>query len=380
MVKVAFVSVSHKPINAISTGGLETFAIYYLNQLKQLDYKITLFAAKETDPSLFPGIEFVSLFSLADIQEVKDEDLESKAFTLNYAMFQYASLAKVLERKDEFDIIHFSCAQWYAASILSQNADKPIISTIHVNNLKENPLKYILDNFKKTYLVNISNFSSIPFSNYENRETVYNGIDLNLFPFQVRSNSYFGWLGRIAPAKGLKEALLATKKANAEFFASGPKDFEEYYRKEIEPLLDDKRKLIDPLGLKTKGKFLSDAKAVLLPIQWEEPFGLVSIESMACGTPVISFAKGAIPEIVVDGVTGFIVNPSDADKRGDFIIKKTGIDGLVEAIQKLNALPKEEYIKMRQACRKRVEENFSVEKMAEGYEKVYREILGKNRG
>lgn len=375
MVRVAFVSVSHKPISPTSTGGLETFAIYYLNQLKQSDCKITLFAAKETDLSLFPGIDFIPLFSLADIQEVKDEDLESKEFTLNYSMFQYAALAKVLERQDEFDIIHFSCAQWYAALILSQNSDKPVISTIHVNNLKENPLKYVLNNFKKTYLVNISNFSSTPFSNYENRETVYNGIDLNLFPFQTSSNSYFGWLGRIAPAKGLKEALLATKKANVEFIASGPKDFAEYYQKDIEPLLDDKRKLIDPLGLKTKGKFLSDAKAVLLPIQWEEPFGLVAIEAMACGTPVLTFAKGALPEIIVDGVTGFIVNPSEEDKRGDFIIKKTGIEGLVEAIQKLNSLSQEEYIKMRQACRKRVEENFSVEKMTEGYEKVYRKIL-----
>lgn len=377
MVRVAFVSVSHKPINAISTGGLETFAIYYLNQLKQLGYQITLFAAKETDPSLFPGINLVPLFSLADIQEVKDEDLESKTFTLNYAMFQYASLAKVLERKDEFDVIHFSCAQWYAASILSQNINKPIVSTIHVNNLKESPLKYVLDNFKKTHLVNISNFSSIPFSGYENRQIIYNGIDLNLFPFQTSSDNYFGWLGRIAPAKGLKEAFLATRKADVKFVASGPSDFEDYYQKEVMPLLDDKRKLIDPVGLKTKGKFLSDAKAVLLPIQWEESFGLVAIEAMACGTPVIAFAKGAMPEIITDGVTGFIVNPSDEDKRGDFIIKKTGIEGLVEAIQRLDALSQEEYVKMRQASRKRVEENFSVKKMTEGYNKVYRKILNK---
>lgn len=370
MVKVAFVSVSHKPINTVSTGGLETFAIYYLNQLKKADYQITLFAAKETDLSLFPGIGFTPLFSLVDIQETQVEDLESKIFTLNYSMFQYAALAKVLERKSEFDIIHFSCAQWYGASIFSQNTDKPIVSTIHVNNLKKNPLKYVLNNFKKTYLVNISNFSSIPFSNYENRDTIYNGIDLNLFPFQANSNRYFGWLGRIAPAKGLKEALLVAKKTGVEFVASGPKDFEEYDRKEIEPLLNEKRKLIDPLGLKTKGKFLSDAKAILLPIQWEEPFGLVAIEAMACGTPVIVFAKGAMPEIVVDGTTGFIINPSDEDKRGDFIIKKTGIEGMVEAVKRISEID-------RRACRKHVEENFSVEKMIEGYEKVYSQIINK---
>ena len=374
MIKVAFISVSHKSISLVSTGGLETFAIYYLNQLKRSNYKITLFAAKETDLSLFPGIDFVDLFSLADIQEVKDEDLESKAFTLNYSMFQYASLAKVLKRKDEFDIVHFSCAQWYAASILSQNTDKLIISTIHVNNLKENPLNYVLNNFKKTYLVNISNFSSIPFSNYENRETVYNGIDLNLFPFQVSSDSYFGWLGRIAPAKGLKEALLAAKKADIEFTASGPRDFAEYYQKEIVPLLDNKRKLIYPLDLKTKGKFLSSAKAILLPIQWEEPFGLVMIEAMACGTPVIAYNRGSVPEILRDGLTGFIIDPDDEDRpgKGGWIIKKQGIEGLVEAIKRIGEID-------RRACREHVEVNFSVEKMVNGYEKVYETVIGKNK-
>jgi glycosyltransferase involved in cell wall biosynthesis len=375
MIRVAFVSVSHKPITSESTGGLETFAIYYLNQLKQSDCQITLFAAKETDPSLFPGINLSPLFSLDDIQKAKDEDLESKTFTLNYSMFQYAALAKVLERKNEFDIIHFSCAQWYAPFILNQNVDKSIVTTVHINNLKEKPLKYVLDNFKKTRLVNISNFSSKPFLSYKNRETVYNGIDLSYFPFQTKPENYYGWLGRIAPAKGLKEGLLAAKKADVEFVACGPRDFEEYCQKEIESLVDEKRRLRDPLGLKVKGRFLSDAKAVLLPIQWEESFGLVAIESMACGTPVISFAKGAIPEIVVDGVTGFIVNPSDEDKRGEFIIKKTGVEGLTEAIQKLNSLSAEEYVEMRKNCRKRVEENFSVKKMAEGYEKVYKRML-----
>jgi glycosyltransferase involved in cell wall biosynthesis len=378
MIKVAFVSISHKAISPVSTGGLETFAIYYLNQLKQLDCQITLFAAKETDISLFPGINFVPLFSIDDdIQKAKDENLESKTFTLNYTMFQYACLAKVLERKDEFDVIHFSCAQWYVPLILGQNTDKPIISTVHVNNLKESSLKYVFNNFKKTFLVNISNFSSIPFSNYQNREKIYNGIDLSLFPFKTNSNNYFGWLGRIAPSKGLKEALLTTKKADVEFIASGPKDFTDYYQKEIEPLLDGKRKLIDPLGLKDKDRFLSDAKAVLLPIQWEEPFGLVAIEAMACGTPVISFARGAMPEIIIDGITGFIINSSEGDERGDFIIKKTGIAGLVEAIQRLNSLSAEDYLKMRKACRKRVEENFTTKQMAEGYEKFYKKILNK---
>jgi glycosyltransferase involved in cell wall biosynthesis len=377
MIKVAFISTSHKPITSESTGGLETFAIYYLNQLKQLGCQITLFAAKETDPSLFSGINLSSLFSLEDIQKGEGEDLESKAFTLNYSMFQYASLAKVLERKEQFDIIHFSCAQWYIPLIESQNIDKSVVSTVHVNDLREKPLNFVLSNFKNVYLANISDFSGQPFSNYSKRKTVYNGIDLNLFPFQANCSNCFGWFGRIAPVKGLREAVLAAKKADVEFIASGPRDFEEYCQKEVEPLLDGKRKLIGPLDLKNKGKFLSNARAILLPIQWEEPFGLVAIEAMACGTPVIAFAKGAMPEIIEDGTTGFLINPSGIDKRGDFLIKKSGIEGLTEAIQKLNALSQEEYLKMRQACRKHVEDKFSVEKMAENYMNLYKEILNK---
>jgi glycosyltransferase involved in cell wall biosynthesis len=374
--KVAYVCISHKPISPTTTGGIETFSIYLLNALTKLGCEVSLFAAQETDTSLFPGIKFYPTFSLADLAKTKDENLESKQFALNYTMFQYASLAKVLERKDEFDVIHFSCAQWYIPTILNQNINKPIVSTVHVNNLKESSLKYVLNSFKKTYLVNISNASSLSFASYENRETIYNGIDINLFPFQANSGNYFGWLGRIAPSKGLREALLATRQANVECIASGPKDFEEYYQKDIAPLLDEKSKLIEPLGIGAKDKFLSDAKAVLLPVQWEEPFGLVAVEAMACGTPVISFARGAIPEIVIDGITGFIVNSSEEDKRGDFIIKKTGIEGLVEAIQRLNSLSAQEYAKMRQDSRKRVEENFTTKIMAQNYEKIYSKALG----
>ena len=120
---------------------------------------------------------------------------------------------------------------------------------------------------------------------------------------------------------------------------------------------------------------MQKAKAFLMTINWEEPFGLVMIEAMACGTPVVAFARGSVPEIVKDGETGFIINPSDDDVRGDWIIKKTGFEGLCEAVNKLYSLSQEEYKQMRLACRKRVEERFTIEKMVEEYEKVYQDVL-----
>lgn len=122
------------------------------------------------------------------------------------------------------------------------------------------------------------------------------------------------------------------------------------------------------------------AKCVLFPIKWEEPFGMVMIEAMACGTPVIAYARGSVPEVIKDGVTGLIVNQNEAEKRGNWIIKKTGIDGLCEAIEKIYGLSPAAYLKMRQNCRKQVEDNFSAEKMVVRYEGVYSEILTSNQG
>jgi glycosyltransferase involved in cell wall biosynthesis len=103
------------------------------------------------------------------------------------------------------------------------------------------------------------------------------------------------------------------------------------------------------------------------------------IEAMACGTPVIAYARGSVPEVIVDGVTGFVVNSSDDDIRGNWIIKKTGIEGLQEAIEKIYSLSDDEYLKIRKNCRKHVEENFTFNKMVDEYEKVYKEVIEASR-
>jgi glycosyltransferase involved in cell wall biosynthesis len=122
--------------------------------------------------------------------------------------------------------------------------------------------------------------------------------------------------------------------------------------------------------------FYGGSRLTLFPIQWEEPFGLVMTESMATGTPVIAFARGSVPEVMKDGETGFIINPSDNDIRGNWLIKKTGVEGLIEAINKIYDMPANEYLKMRKNCRKHVEQKFSMEKMVDSYEDVYKKILG----
>jgi glycosyltransferase involved in cell wall biosynthesis len=126
-----------------------------------------------------------------------------------------------------------------------------------------------------------------------------------------------------------------------------------------------------------KYAFLGNARAFMFPIHWEEPFGLVMAEAMACGTPVIGYARGSVPEIVRDGVTGFIIDPPDGDgfpisESGKWIIKKRGVEGLIEAIGRVREID-------RAACRRHVEENFTVEKMVAGYEEVYKKIIERAR-
>ena len=111
--KIAYVCTTHKPINQVSAGGIETFTIYLLNALKELGHSVTLFSAKETDTSLFPGINIETTFEIKTLDENANTELESKSFTLNYTALQHASLAKVMSSNQRYDIIHFSSAQWY---------------------------------------------------------------------------------------------------------------------------------------------------------------------------------------------------------------------------------------------------------------------------
>lgn len=353
--KLAYICISHKPISASSVGGLETFTLYLLPKLKELKIDITLFAAKETDMSLLPGITLAPVFSLADLNKEENEDTEKKRFALNYAMFQYAAIRKVMERNHEFDIIHFNCAQWYAPFFVSDSSQTNILSTIHVNNLKQKTQDYLLSEFQHVNLAYISRTYSKNFASYPKGKVVYNGIDISMFPFSEHPQDYVAWLGRIAPVKGLKEAVLAAKQANVRLIASGSVDYPDYFTNEVQPLLDKKRTVIPPLFSKEKGEFLSKAKCVLQPVQWEEPFGLVAVEAMSCGTPVIAFRRGGLSETVIDGKTGFLV------------------ETIEEMAQKIHLIDQIDRV----ACRRHIEKHFSSDVMAKNYKDYYVSIARK---
>lgn len=204
--------------------------------------------------------------------------------------------------------------------------------------------------------------------------TVYHGIPVSDYPFVAEPGKSLLFLGRLAPEKGLKSAVkaaIASKEAMT-VSVNLPQEGETnvYYDSVRQDLSNPAFTVLPVVDKKRRFALYGDAKALVFPIEWEEPFGIVVIEAMATGTPVIAYNRGSVPELIRDGVTGFIVDPDNADRpgKGNWIVKKQGIEGLVEAIGLLPTID-------RKMCRAHVEEKFSVESMAQGYMQCYEKVL-----
>jgi glycosyltransferase involved in cell wall biosynthesis len=197
--------------------------------------------------------------------------------------------------------------------------------------------------------ISISKSQRKPAPNLNYLGTVYNGIKLDEFKYSGSGGNDLLFVGRITPEKGVAEAVEAAVKAKHKLTIIGPASPSEYWDKNIKPHIGKEVTHINYVPRKSLSKYYRQAKAVLFPIRWEEPFGLVMTEAMACGTPVIGFRRGSVPEVIKDGKTGFIVDD---------------VNGMVDAIKKIDLIS-------RAACRKHVEDNFSTKKMVEEYEKAF---------
>ena len=184
--------------------------------------------------------------------------------------------------------------------------------------------------------------------------------------------------GKFIDPKGVTNAIKVSQATGSSLKIVGNVEDEKFYDELVVPNLSDKIEVIGGISSEQSltreqvRDLYENAMAFLFPINWEEPFGLVMIEAMSCGAPVIAYNRGSVSEVVRDGVTGFIIDPDDEDRpgKGSWIIKKQEIEGLIEAVKRIGEID-------RKACRKHVEENFSVDRMVENYEKVYRGILDK---
>ena len=260
----------------------------------------------------------------------------------------------VRKEAKNFDIIHVHDIYLRAFDLL-KGLETPVIGTFH------NPKFYKKDKkrYEKVMFVGISKsqIKNNPGFNFVGQ--VYNGIWVEKFPFNDKPKEYLLWLGRISPEKGALEAeKIATKIGKKLIMIGPPQPQHPAYVKKVKEFAK-KHKNIEILGpiydFKEKTEYLKNALCLLMPLKWEEPFGIVMVEAMACGTPVIAYKRGAAKELVKDKKTGFLVE---------------GFWEAIKAIKKIDQIS-------RKKCREWVEENFTAEKMAQGYEKIYQKVIEK---
>ena len=262
-------------------------------------------------------------------------------------------ISEVFERAAEFDIIHnhFDFLPLTYAGLINT----PVVATIHGFSSPGIIPVYKKYNGVVSY-VSISDADRSPELDYI--RTIYHGIDIRQFDFQSESEDYLLFFGRIHPDKGTREAIEIAKACGKKLILAGIIQDEAYYRRYVEPLLDKSNVVyVGSVGPAERSRLLGNSYALLHPIHFNEPFGLSIIESMACGTPVIAFNKGSMPELIENGKNGFLVNT--VDEAIDKVAQVRDID--------------------RSSCRRHVERNFTVERMAKEYIQVYETIYKKKK-
>jgi len=356
-------------------GGTER-VIYELCQgLSKKGHQVTLFASG--DSKIDGHLSFIFKEKLLD----KNISWSHYLYPLLHFTFAYEEIKKT----GDFDIIHghYSLASDLISLSFAHLNELPTLFTAHCPlaiDQKYNDRKKLFEYCNRVYYVSISNKQrTLPLKYIAN---IYHGINIQQSPFtDWPTDEYILWLGRIVPEKGIDYAINLATQLKKKLMVVGRVDREneasyQYFQTKIKNQLDNPQiTYFETVDTEKRNKLLLQSKCFLFPIQWEEPFGLVMIEAMACATPVVAFARGSVPEIVKDGETGFIVNPSDEDIRGNWIIKKTGFDGLCEAVERIYSMPKDRYIQMRKNCRAHVEKHFTIDRMVNEYEKVYYKIL-----
>lgn len=359
--------------NKTGTGVFSDVLINSLAKTKDKNCSITVFASGES--SLPIKIESVDIYpSSHDPKIIKNG---------KHIMFELALISKAFVNQDKFDVFHVNIGDGDLILPFAAFVKKPILITLHNIYNEDYTRKYfsLFKNNKNVFFISVSNYQRklLPKLNYI--ETIYHGVDTDEFKFNLNGGDSIMWAGRLIPSKGPDAVIRLAKKLKykTKLFGVVKNEFEDWFKQNIKKSVPaGKNMSAISLHLNYERyrliKQFQTSRLFLSPILCEESFGLVFIESMSCGTPIVSFARGATTEIIQDGKTGFLVNPSNDDIRGNWIVKKTGFAGLCEAVEKIYSMQDNEYKKMRQACREQVEQNFSIETMTEKYLNVYKKI------
>ncbi|MDZ8186808.1 MAG: glycosyltransferase family 4 protein [Nostoc sp. ChiSLP02] len=322
-------------------GGIELVVGLLTDELVRRGHEVTLFASGDS-------------ITLAKLVSVCPHALRNDRTIKDYSIYEMLELASVYERAEEFDIIHshIGCGALPYANLVKT----PTVHTLHGIFTSDNEKLYSFS--KNQPYISISDAQREPRLGLNYVATVYNGIDVNTYEFhpQPEEPPYLVFLSRISPEKGVHLAIEIAKQSGWRLKMAGKVDVVdvEYFETIIKPHIDGEQ--IQYLGEANhvqKNALMGGAVATLLPITWREPFGLVMVESMASGTPVIAMKLGSTQEVISHGKTGFLCN---------------NIEECISAIDKVTELD-------RYACRQYVENRFSIKQMVDGYEAVYQQII-----
>jgi glycosyltransferase involved in cell wall biosynthesis len=323
-------------------GGTERVVSYLTEELVRLGHDVTLFASGDSVTS-------------ANLVPCCPEALRLTPGSIDRLAHHVVMLEEVFSQSDAFDIIHFHID--YLHFPLSRRERVANVTTLH-GRLDIPDLQPLYHKFPEMPVISISDTQRDPLPNVNWQATVYHGLPKNQYTFRDQPGDYLAFLGRISPEKGVDRAIEIATLAGIPLKIAAKVDNadREYFESKIKPLLNNSLvEFIGEIGYPDNDEFLGKAIALLFPINWPEPFGLVMIEAMACGTPVIAHPFGSVPEVIEEGRSGFLINDVRAGAR---------------AVQEVSKIRREE-------CRQRFEERFSSTRMAHDYLTVYERLAGK---
>ena len=337
--KIAQVAPLWEQVPPLTYGGIELVVSHLTDELVLRGHDVTLFASGDSQ-------------TLARLEAIHPRALRLDSDIKQKLMYEILETSQVYQQAEEFDIIHSHVGVW--ALSLANMVSTPTVHTLHGSFTKDDSKVFTF--YRTQPYISISNEQRQVDLNYVS--TVYNGIKIEDYPFiaQPQDPPYLAFLGRFSPEKGPQHAIAIAKQTGWHLKMAGKVDVvdTEFFEQEIAPQIDGQQiEFLGEINHAEKTELLGNAAITLFPIAWCEPFGLVMIESMATGTPVIGMNLGSVREVIAHGVSGFIC-PSYEEMAA-----------MIPFALELN----------RQSCREYVESNFTVTQMVDGYEAVYKKIL-----